>query len=216
MSATRPPRCAVRCQCVDTGALQSLRHRHGSQWSPSHLKPSTCPAPPRPQVDFSALRPAQVVYPCFGGRDTLYSKVGLCKILRDIDPALCYVLPEHRDQVARRMDGAQLWVSKRDANPWQPPMATTHGNHNSSPPMPPTAGEQARREPGGAVRLQLERRRLGPRGRGEVVGRHEPVPPWRRRAGEGKGISEIRPLFTSQPFPPVLLALHVPGDVSCW
>ena len=58
-----------------------------------------------------------MVYPCFGGRDTLFSKVGLCKILRSIDPALCFLLPEDRDRAAEAMDGEQAFVIKRDVNP---------------------------------------------------------------------------------------------------
>ena len=69
------------------------------------------------KVNLSALRPSQVVYPCFGLRDSVASKIGLCKILRDIDPALCYVLPEDHGRVAKQMDGTQLWVSKRDTDP---------------------------------------------------------------------------------------------------
>ena len=58
----------------------------------------------------------QVVYPCFGFRDTIGVKTGLCKILRDIDPTFCYVLPEDRDRVTAQMDGDHTWVSKTDIN----------------------------------------------------------------------------------------------------
>lgn len=69
------------------------------------------------ELTLAKLRQDQVVYPCFGGRDSYVSKIGLCKILRSIDPARCYVLPVDRQRVAAQMDGKRAWVIKLDMNP---------------------------------------------------------------------------------------------------
>lgn len=78
------------------------------------------------KVNFSELQPHQVVNPCFGGRDTWASKVGLCRILRDIDPDLCYVLPEDQDRFAGHMDG-RLFISKLAVNPDLPSKFNSKG-----------------------------------------------------------------------------------------
>lgn len=58
--------------------------------------------------------------------------------MRDIDPALCYVLPGDRDRVARQMDGKQLWVAKRAPNP---AVLTAFNSHNGV--WAPEGGERS-------------------------------------------------------------------------
>ena len=61
----------------------------------------------------------QVFYPCMGGRSTYADKRGLCEILHDIEPSLCYPLgtPAIRAMLKRHVTSSNstLWVLKRDA-----------------------------------------------------------------------------------------------------
>ena len=52
----------------------------------------------------------------FRHRHRYCNKRELCRLLRDIDPTTCYILPDDRELIASRMDGEMIWVLKQDKN----------------------------------------------------------------------------------------------------
>jgi hypothetical protein len=63
-----------------------------------------------------SLRPSQVWYPCMGCRETFCNRRELCRLLRRVDPSLCFLLPDHGAELEARMDGERIFVVKRDGD----------------------------------------------------------------------------------------------------
>lgn len=72
----------------------------------------------RNKKGFQNLQPHQVWYPCMGCRDAYCNKRELCRIVRNIDPNACFLLPEDKDRLLQAMDGEKIWVMKRDSTTW--------------------------------------------------------------------------------------------------
>lgn len=67
---------------------------------------------------FNTLQPHQVYHPCMGCTATYCNKEQLCRLQRQIDPESCYLLPEDRKVLVKKMKQQPnaTWVLKHDSS----------------------------------------------------------------------------------------------------
>lgn len=67
---------------------------------------------------FDSLKPHQVYFPCMGCTDSYCNKEKLCRLQRSIDPESCYLLPEDRTVLVKKMKESpgETWVLKHDSS----------------------------------------------------------------------------------------------------